>query len=204
MNRRCRQPSRQGLRCGGDPGHPCDRVVGTSAIRISRSVALITISDANSMPVVWSPSARTPRARSLAGRSGSRAPDTGRTAGRCPRARGCRCTCSSRASPRHDPAGKRLPITRSAPAQLLDKGIEPAEVVAVVAVAHDDVATARASCRNTERPRSHARAHQRSSALLSRRSVASRRWIRCRPRPLRLEAQDGRCSREPSECTCRS
>ncbi len=54
MKRRCRQPSRHGLRCGGRERPSGCSVTGTSAMRSALSVDLMTISDANSMPVVCS------------------------------------------------------------------------------------------------------------------------------------------------------
>ena len=53
MNRKCRQPSRQGFRCGGRERPSGCSVMGTSAMRKDFNVALITISEANSMPVVF-------------------------------------------------------------------------------------------------------------------------------------------------------
>ena len=66
MKRRWRQPSRQGRRCGGRLRPSLSSVVGTSAMRMRCSVALMTISDANSMPVVcrrmrWNASREKPR-----------------------------------------------------------------------------------------------------------------------------------------------
>ena len=52
MNRKCRQPSRHGFKCGGRERPSGCSVMGTSAIFNFLSVALMTISEANSMPVV--------------------------------------------------------------------------------------------------------------------------------------------------------
>ena len=52
MNRRCRQPSRHGFKCGGRERPSLCSVMGTSEIFSFLSVALMTISEANSMPVV--------------------------------------------------------------------------------------------------------------------------------------------------------
>ena len=54
MNRKCRHPSRHGFRCGGRERPSGCSVTGTSAIRSDRRVALMTISEANSIPVVFS------------------------------------------------------------------------------------------------------------------------------------------------------
>ena len=53
MNRKCRQPSRQGFRCGGRERPSGCKVMGTSAMSKDFNVALIAISEANSMPVVF-------------------------------------------------------------------------------------------------------------------------------------------------------
>ena len=52
MNRRCRQPSRHGFKCGGRDRPSGRSVTGTSAIFNCLKVDLMTISEANSMPVV--------------------------------------------------------------------------------------------------------------------------------------------------------
>src|SRR5260221_6801819 len=52
MKRRCRQPSRQGFRCGGRERPSLWRGMGTSVMRHDLSVDLMTISEAEFMPVV--------------------------------------------------------------------------------------------------------------------------------------------------------
>ena len=121
-------------------------VVGTSPIRSPASAALTTISLANSMPGVTRPSRRMasrekprrPQWKSPIGMRKNSRPDEAqhrvaqvavqRTAWR----------------PAAMPPSKRLPITRSAPARSRSTiGARGGEVVAVVGVAHDDVAAAR-------------------------------------------------------------
>ena len=52
MNRKCRHPSRQLLKCGGRERPSGCSVMGVSSIRIPLSDALMTISEANSIPGV--------------------------------------------------------------------------------------------------------------------------------------------------------
>src|SRR5215471_7695895 len=52
MNRKFRHPSRHGFKCGGRERLSLYSVIGTSANLSCLSAALMTISEANSMPVV--------------------------------------------------------------------------------------------------------------------------------------------------------
>ena len=52
MKRKWRQPSRHGFKCGGRERPSLCSVIGTSAIFNFLNVDLMTISEANSMPVV--------------------------------------------------------------------------------------------------------------------------------------------------------
>ena len=74
MNRKCRHPSRQGFKCGGRERPSGCSVIGTSAMRNDFKVALITISEANSMPVVLSSSFRQASLESREARNGNPAP----------------------------------------------------------------------------------------------------------------------------------
>ena len=85
-------------------------------------------------------------------------------------------------------------------AQLLDESVEPAEIVAVVAVAHDDVAAPRGLDAADQRRAVAAlgdRHHARAEA--SRRSPASRRCCRCRRSRPRRRCRSARGSRAPSD-----
>ena len=144
MNRRCRQPSRHGRRCGGRSRPSGLRVVGTSAIFRCRSVALMTISEANSIPVVTrsilrnaaAEYPRRPQWKSLAGQR-----KNSRPIGRKDR------VADVFVLPRHraglDPALEPVPHDEVVPfTELRDERHQVGEVVRVVRVAHDDVLAA--------------------------------------------------------------
>ena len=182
-------------------------VVGTSAMRMPRSEALITISLANSMPVVR----RSMRRKASAVKPRDAAVEVAdRDAEEQPADQRQRRVADVAVLPRHRagamPPWNRLPMTRSLPcAQPLDEGVQVGEVVAVVGVGHDDP-RARAP---TAIPPEERRA---VAALRDRTTRAPRSSaISCEPSVLPLSATrtspsspTGTPRASPSRCTCRA
>ena len=154
MKTRCRQPSRQGRRCGGRDRPSGLRVVGTSAIFRPISVALMTISEANSMPVVRRSILAVRPARvaahpavEIAGRAAEeQAADPGQDGvADVPVLPGHRAALDAPAEPvAHDQI---VPG-----AELLQERHQAREVVAVIRVADDDVPSPRGQRRVVQAP----------------------------------------------------
>ena len=143
-NFRCRQPSRQVLRCGGRLRPSGFSVVGTSSMRRPASAPRTTISLANSMPVVRRSSAlmlaalkpRRPQWKSPAFDAEEQPAEKAqhRIAEIAVQRRHGAGLDAAREAIAHDQFG--------AVAQPRHEGVERGEIIAVVGVAHDDVAAA--------------------------------------------------------------